>query len=295
MTDLLHDLFDDLREKRLLPVALVLLAALVAVPLVLMKPGGDEPASDSAAGATPAPQSAVVGAVGGGPSEGSDLGFFDSKDPFKSGVKVKRPGAGNGVAQLVNPPATLPGATGSGPVGAAPTGGGPSGGAPKDLVPPNTVTQKTPSTTPRLRRVRRDYMYVVDVKFGQTGSERTRKGVKRLSILPNDRNPVVIVLGVAADAKRAVFLVDSRASQSGEGACRPSVKSCTFLYLRREDDRDEQFLTDDQGREYHLTLLGIRKIELKKASRKARAKSSVRRIGASRKVRFPELAPDLQR
>ena len=41
MTTFLSDLWADLREKRLWPVALLLLVALVAVPVVLAKPGAE--------------------------------------------------------------------------------------------------------------------------------------------------------------------------------------------------------------------------------------------------------------
>ena len=293
MTDFLQDLFDDLREKRLLPVAVALLAGIVAVPLLLMRSGGEAPSDEAPTPAAPdrTGSGALIGAVDA-PGEGSDLGVFDPKDPFKSGMEAKKPGVGDGIAQLVTPTTTLPGSSSSGPAA------GPSGGAapaPKDFVPGNTGTAPSPSSpTPRPRMIRKNYMYVIDVKFGQTGNERTRKGVKRLEILPSDRNPVVVFLGASADAKKAVFLIDSRVSQSGEGACRPSVRSCTFLYLRDQDDRNEQFLTDDEGREYHLTLLDIRRVEVKRSSSK-QAKASSRRIGAGRKVRFPALAPDVQR
>jgi len=180
--------------------------------------------------------------------------------------------------------------------GAPSSGGAGAGGAPSSSAPSRTVAPKAPPPPPRLRQVRKDYTYVIDVEFGQTGNERTRKGVRRLRILPSDRNPVVVFLGVSSDLERAVFLIDSRVSQSGEGACRPSVKSCTFLYLRERDDRDEQFLTDDQGREYHLKLLDIRRVEVKRSAKKG-ARSSARATGAggARELHRPELAPDVRR
>ena len=300
MTDFFQDLLDDLREKRLLPVALVLLLGLVAVPVLLMKSDGGEAADDVSAGAVPAPaggpKAAVVDAVGNDSAQDSDLGVFDPKNPFKSDVKVKKPTAADGVAQLVNPPAATPASPA--PSGTDVPDGKPG---PTDFVPPGAGQNKLKgtSTPPVVRRQTKLYTYVVDVKFGQTGDERLRKGVKRLGILPNDRNPVVVFLGVSADVKRAVFLVDSRVSQSGEGACRPSVKSCTFLYLRDRPDRDEQFLTDEKGREYHLTLLDIRRVEVKKSSAKASAKASRRSVttagGKTRSVQFPALAPEVRR
>lgn len=305
MNVFLLDLLHDLRAKRLVPVAIALVVALVAVPVVLLKGGGEEPSSEApVAGAAAASRPGTVPAVQAveqGPGGSSDLGVFDPKDPFKSALGARKRSTADGTAQLVTPSAGAGGSSSS----AAPSSGGSNGAS---SGPPATGEgidlngpSKSPSTgnTPTaIRPVRKNYTYVLDVKFGQTGNERTRKGVKRLDILPNDRDPVVVFLGVASDVKRAVFLIDSRISQSGEGACRPSVKSCTFLYLRDEKDRNEQFLTDEQGREYHLTLLDIRKVEVKRSSSK-RAKSARRRVGprgrGARVMRFPAFAPDVQR
>jgi hypothetical protein len=103
----------------------------------------------------------------------------------------------------------------------------------------------------------------VDIKFGRVGRARRRSGVKRLEILPNSRHPVLVFLGVTADRRRAVFLVDSTTSQSGEGKCRPDLENCTFVYLATDDEKDEHFFTDADGTEYGLHLLKIRAVEVK--------------------------------
>jgi hypothetical protein len=313
MNAFLLDLVHDLKEKRLAPVAVVLVVALLAVPLVLMKPAAEDSGSaappQNAVSAGGAANSTIVKTVEGPGSGQSDLGVFDPKDPFKSTVKVKKPAASDGVAKLVNPLA-------------APSGGS-SGGAPVDLkagIPDKSVFDRgltgsppssggggsaptSPSPVVR-RRVTKNYQYVVDLKFGATGDERVRKGVKRLAILPSDSNPLLVFLGVSADASRAVFLVDSTASQSGEGACRPSVKTCTFLSLRTNDDRNEQFVSDSNGREYHITLTGIRRVEIKRSSKSAkkarkaaRRKVSVTTADGPKKttVQFPVFGPDVIR
>jgi hypothetical protein len=43
MSDFLHDLWHDLRAKRLWPIAAALLVGLVAVPLVVLKPSAAPP------------------------------------------------------------------------------------------------------------------------------------------------------------------------------------------------------------------------------------------------------------
>ena len=213
------------------------------------------------------------------------------------------------MAKLVNP-------------AGVPTGGS-SGGAPVDLkagIPDKSVfdrglTGSPPSSggggsapkspSPVVRRVTKAYQYVVDLNFGPTGDERDRKGVKRLAILPSDSNPLLVFLGVSSDASRAVFLVDSTASQSGEGTCRPSVKTCTFLHLRTSEDHNDQYVSDSTGREYHIKLTGIRRVEIKKSSKKsakkaakaARRQVSVTTADGPKKttVQFPVFGADVVR
>jgi len=96
----------DLRSQRLLPIAIVLVAALVAVPVLLHK--GPEPAPPAA----PAPVVATTpdglpspdAALGSDPLvtmaslEGSsDLDSFDARDPFKPLKSLDQVEAGSGL------------------------------------------------------------------------------------------------------------------------------------------------------------------------------------------------------
>ncbi len=83
MTDYFRDVWFELRERRLWPIAVAL--ALVAVPVLLLEHGDEKPAP--VAQTPPAEvqdnlrKVAVLAIV---PSSlGSELGVFDKKDPFK--------------------------------------------------------------------------------------------------------------------------------------------------------------------------------------------------------------------
>ena len=78
---------------------------------------------------------------------------------------------------------------------------------------------------------------------------------------------------MTADGSTAVFLVDSKLSQTGEGSCKPSVDTCSFVYLRAEDTRDEHFFADEDGTEYSLRLLAVEQKPIRAKS----ARSSKRR------------------
>jgi len=85
MTSFFVDIWADLREKRLWPAAVGLLAAIVAVPVVLFKPASDAaPPSAVAPHGKQGPILPVVH-VDGGPLMGSHLEAFSAseKNPFK--------------------------------------------------------------------------------------------------------------------------------------------------------------------------------------------------------------------
>ena len=82
------DLWMDLREKRLAPVAIILLLALIAVPIVLAN-GSDESTAPttSTPSATVASAAVVKGSVSDGSTD-SKLQTFSSRDPFEPSASV---------------------------------------------------------------------------------------------------------------------------------------------------------------------------------------------------------------
>src|SRR5262245_56363924 len=118
----LLDLWHDLREKRLWPVALGLVLALVAVPVLLAKPFDNPPPAPPA---KPAPKAetpkelealAQVKLAEGAEGHGSTLGVFDADNPFKppkSVTKEDKPETPSSDSSGDTPPATTGGDTGS--------------------------------------------------------------------------------------------------------------------------------------------------------------------------------------
>jgi hypothetical protein len=288
----LIDAWNDLRARRLLPVAAVLVAGLVAAPIVLSKKSEDAapPApvpSDTQAnnGSSTADELAKVKLSDDLSSgSGSSLSAFDAKDPFKPPSSVKtgneqaQPGevAGGGAA---TPAPTGTGDTGGGTGGGTgDTGGGTGGG-----------TGTTPKTT--------EFTYVLDVTFWRNGHRRTIKGMQKLDVLPNQVNPLLIFMGVSSGGGNGVFLVDATLQTTGEGKCKPSRADCAFLYLGAGA---EQEFTNEDGDSYRLRIDQIRKVEVghgprsgadaasKKKSKSARA--AVEGSAAPRRFVPPVLA-----
>lgn len=217
----LRTIWSDLVEKRLWPVAVLLLAGLVAVPLLLAKSPADSaettattPAAVAAAAAA-VPTDAAVSVVG--ESSGAAPLRGRAKDPFKQQhVPPKSTTTdGGGTAPVATPSA---GSTGT----AAPTGGsgGSSGGAPS-----------TPSAPPKTYS-----MATVDVRFGPAaGPRHTHTDLPRLRALPSANRPIIVFLGMRKGLDTAVFLISSDVHVQGQGSCTPSRAECTAVELREGD------------------------------------------------------------
>ena len=92
MNKFIRDLWHDLRSRRLWPVALVLVVALVAVPVVLKKSPHSEAAPLPTNTSTPADQKSVVVAATDTATGSSTLRVFSSKNPFKPNLPKAKSG-----------------------------------------------------------------------------------------------------------------------------------------------------------------------------------------------------------
>jgi hypothetical protein len=275
MKNFLLDLWYDLRAKRLWPVAVLLLAALVAAPVVLSK-NAEEPDPATATPATAPAQAkkpegpahlAQVKLEELAKGSGSSLSSFDPRNPFAPPRKALE--AARQTAVGSSGPSTATGAgTGSGTGTGGPIDGGPAGvdvtpgggGAPPSLggstpTPPTTDTGGGDS--PDIKTT--EYTYVVDVTFRANDRVRTHKGLKKLDMLPDAESPLLIYVGVTEKAGSAVFMVDSTLHAAGEGRCKPSAAECASLYLGPGSEHE---FTTDEGDSYMLRVDEIRRVKV---------------------------------
>jgi hypothetical protein len=260
------DLWHDLCEKRLWPLALVLLAGLVAVPVLLAKPVGDPgppPAVRSTAAVEENDEGGRLAQVkldeGETANAGSTLGVFDPSDPFKPPKKVREaaeedPGAGSQAG---------PGdqATEDAGSGRPPSGGGTSVDGVAIIVPPPPGGDPSPPSDDA-ESVPVAYKYVVDVTFTANGRTRRIKGMEKHDMLPGQASPLLIAMGVTEDGGNAVFLVDATLEGAGEGRCTPSGRECERAYI---GPGSEHVFTQDGGDTYTVRVDEIRKVEVKGA------------------------------
>lgn len=288
----LLDLWQDLRAKRLWPVAIVLAVGLVAVPVVLSKPS-EAPAPalpETAVRTAPDPKDlkalASVKLEESDAGRGSSLDTFDPSNPFRPPKAVDDGSRDGGAGSTVESDQGQTGSTGgdTGSTGGADTGslgggdtgslgGGDTGSDGGDA--PTTTTQ---------------YRYVVDLTFTANGRTRRIKGMERLDMLPSQESPLLLYLGVSANAGNAVFLVDSTLEAAGEGSCKPRPSECAFLHLGAGS---EHAFTNTEGDSYTLRIDEIRKVRVDgtaSASRKQKARAAVGAPSEARRFASPLLA-----
>jgi hypothetical protein len=270
------DLWHDLRAKRLWPVALLLLAGLVAVPVLLAKPAED-PAPPPPMSAAPAvDEKAENGRLaqvkleqGDEAASGSTLGVFDPANPFKPPKKViKASEQGSGAGSQAGPsdPPASDGGGGDSTTGGSGSGSG-SGGTGTGTTPPSSGGGTTPPDDGG-EPTTKVYKYVVDVTFTANGRTRRIKGMEKLDMLPNQSSPLLIAMGVTVDGGNAVFMVDSTLKAAGEGSCKPSGKECAFAYI---GPGSEHVFTEEDGDSYTVRVDEIRKVEVKPGAEGAKA------------------------
>lgn len=268
MRDVLDNTWHDLREKRLWPVALVLVLAIVAIPLLLTKS-----APRTAATLPVAPPAETKGQLSialddgaaASTAAGSSLDEFAEDDPFAPPSAIAK-GAGDGASAT----ASLAGPTD----GAAKTEGAgtPSTGprSPDEVAPPPVTRTETT-----------EYQYVADVTFWNGDKRREIRGLRKLDMLPNQSAPVLIFMGTSGGGGNAVFLVDSSLESTGEGTCVPNRSNCAYVHI---GPGSEQIFTTDAGDSYRIRVDEIRRVRARDAG--ASAKPSARTsVGAGVEVR----------
>ncbi len=242
-----QDIFADLVEKRLWPVAVVLLAGLVAVPLALSRAAAPAPA------AVTAPHPPADGIAAGEPvvsvaapaRRAALLGR--PHDPFKQlylpkptkadlsqaagGTVSPAPVAGGGSSASAGG-AGAPSAVGSAPTSPAPGGGGPTPPAPS--APSTPPASPAPSPPPSSPPAQPDLVRAsIDLRFGRVGAPRRLiHRLPPLSALPSASDPVIIYLGLLHDNRTAVFLVSADARPSDRTRCRPVRGACQTVRMR---------------------------------------------------------------
>jgi hypothetical protein len=229
----------ELRDKRLWPLALVLLAALVAVPILLSKSASAPPpvADAPAANQTAPPAALAVVSSASSPSVGKLRG--SARNPFNQLVH----GATTSVASAVNALTATPAKAGaSGGTSTTQTSGASStatgtGSSSTSTTTTTTTTTTIPTGTPKPAPPGLKANQSYDVKLAITNSSGgvdTLDSLERLSVLPSKAQPLLVELGVLKGGNRVLFAVQPDAAVSGAGTCIPGPIDCEVLSLPQD-------------------------------------------------------------
>ncbi len=249
--EILTDLYRDLRDRRLLPIAVVLIAGLAIVPIALSS-------QSSSTAPVPPPAVASVPTKSNAPASTvvvSNPGLRDYKRRLTHGSK--NPFTTPGFAKMpASSPASSSGSASSSTAATSSAGGG---ATPASSLPSSSGTVSSGgSSTPPVKVESKFYFYRVKAKAGQVGQDlKAHDNVGTLTVLPDKSAPVAEFLGVVTDSSfkpvRAVFLVNSAVTAvSGTGAC--TFKGTTCQVVSMKPGQHEDFVWTD-GLSYRIQLI----------------------------------------
>ena len=266
--NLITETWRGLVRRKLWPVALLLIAALVAVPFTLAKDPEVEPVpANAVANAEEGLPATYVIAAGDEATEedGTEkrrrtLG--DTKDPFepaplpKAKKKKSTKKKATSSKQQDETSTSKDDSSSSGS-----TGGGTSAPSAPVATPTPTATPKpAPANSVRVRFAR--------VAEDSTTEETEAATVQRDEVLPDETTPVLAYNGLENGGKVAVFELSGNVTVEGDGECEPTPEDCQYLKLRAGETA---FITvADTGAETDAQY----QLDLVKINAKAKASSS---------------------
>jgi hypothetical protein len=246
----------QLVRRRLWPVALLLVAAAAAVPVLLSRDA--EPVAATPLPATPGATAKVSDTLAdpvvdqATPEQRSRrrrvLGV--RKDPFTPEA-IKHPAKKKKTKKVAKKAAktSTPSAT--------PTTSSPSISVPSTPV----ITPVTPAK-PKKTYAKGSLI----VRFGDpTTDALPRLNLKKLAALPQetteDVTPLLVYTGLTDHGKKAVFLVDESLDPTGDGSCRPHPSNCETVQLAKGETEFFDVIDPDTGdvtAQYELDLVDIK-------------------------------------
>jgi hypothetical protein len=276
----LRNLAKDLVEKRLWPVAVLLVAALVAVPVLIGRTSPDPVAPAGVAGTAATADAGssddatrVLVSIDEDAADRRHEGG-DVRDPFKAPAAAKAASETEttdastvtATEDTSTSGATTPADT---TTGGATTSGGSTGSTGSTGSSSGSGDAKAKST------------FHVSLRFGTTGEQKTIRDIARLSPLPSVTNPFFVYLGVLADGKTAVFMVSSDAVPTGDGSCKPSATDCQTIHLKAGDTEWFDFTNPDGSVvQYQMDLVSVRKKKVTSVDAVQAAHARHSRVGA---------------
>ncbi len=232
----LNALLSDLRDRKLWPVAVALLVAVVAVPVMLTKSASPASATHGTPSLAIPVDIAKTGpsvTVDASPSQAALNG--GTRDPFTQQVKASSTTSSTTAAAANNAAAAVTSAVStatSGATGSTGSGSSSTGGTYTSPTTPTTPTTPSTPSAPKSAALAKDQVYAVGLSLSDPSGSLTSPSLQvRDSVFPNPQAPVLVYLGVLEGGQRALFAVMPGTSLSGQGSCIPGPVYCQILSL----------------------------------------------------------------
>ncbi len=231
----------DLVDKRLWPVAILLLAALVAVPVLIGSSASDAPAPAAAVPAAASAKGAALesaitvvdrAVIGRSRPGAVNDPFFDPPDPEPT-ASTTTATSSNSTATTSTPASSTPAST------VSPTTATPNPTPTPSAPSPTTTTPADRTADTRIERT----VFRTRLAFGETADASVR-GVSRLEALGGNSNPALLYLGTTWGGGHAVFLLGPKAISQGDAKC--AEETCRVIALK-EGDTQTVGVRDDDG------------------------------------------------
>jgi len=252
----LEDLYKDMRDRRLIIPAVVLLIAIVALPVMLSESADTTvntpvPVEDPSAIAV---EPAVLAVQEVGVRDFRErLDALKRKNPFGDRF-VQQESDEESAGDLLNPEAGSPN-DGTGVTDPAVTGTPPTDSPPASPTDPTDPTEPPEPQEPFVLVPR------VNVEVGVAGEKQKKvENVRSGDLLPDKDRPVLLYLGNSGTGGTAEFLVSRDVSKvGGEGECQPEPTNCEFLTLG-EGQRSYLIYADDKRYAIKVTDISFKRV-----------------------------------
>jgi hypothetical protein len=154
------------------------------------------------------------------------------RDPFAGQASTKSGPATGTTGSTGTTASGTTGATGAGGAGATKTSGSASTAAPTTVpaTPPSIIHKPKPKPAPSGLSATQAYDVSLELTNSAGGLD-SIDPLQRLSVLPAERQPLLVELGVLKGGSRVLFAVLPGAVLGGPGACTPGPVDCEILSL----------------------------------------------------------------
>ena len=231
----LTNMIKELRERKLWPIAIVLIVALVAVPVLLTKKAPTNLVVPKPTGGLPYSTGSTLPAITVETKAGSSKLAGRGRNPFTPQHVATT------AAAVTTTPAAVAATPVTGSTGTVTQSAGGGSSTPTTVTPapapapskpatPATPSKPAPAPAPAGLTATQSYQVSLAITT-EGGGLNTIDPVQRLSILPSLQQPLLVELGVLQGGKKVLFAIQPGAAVSGPGTCIPGPIDCEIIAL----------------------------------------------------------------